>query len=565
MKAASNINGRLTKSDRIVLAWLFVWLVINILQAAFTGLSNDEAYYTLYAENLAWGYFDHPPVTAILVWLGMLFSSGNLGVRLFFTLLQPIYLWILWILVRADKKESRTPQDAKLFMMLSATVLMLQLYGFIAVPDGPLMISSACYLLAFDRFSKGRHWAWIGLGAAMAFMAYSKYHGALVVLFSLITAPWMLKKPKFYLAGILALILFIPHLKWQYDHNWASFAYHLSGRNTTFEFGDVITYIVNMLVVFNPLFVPVFFQAWRKTKPTNETQKFLRWLPVLFIGFFLLSSIRGYVQPQWVIACTFGILYVMFEYCRIHTRTYRYIMRAGTVIIVLLVLFRIEMAFNPLGIKYEIFNNEESYSELSRMAAGRPLIFSSSYSESAKYRYYTGGDAYCEPNIRYRTHQWQFVDYDTEFAGQRVLIETNESVATDYIELANGNDYYWTECDDFRPVRLIDIKFTGIPSKLECGQKLSIDMTVTNPYSYAVSTGPDTRLIMIWKWGRYDMLEYDTDIELTLQPGESVDRTFVFTVPDELAGRKYSAGFAFKSGVCAYWFNCNPVKTIVKK
>lgn len=51
MKAASNINGRLTKSDRIVLAWLFVWLFINILQAAFTGLSNDEAYYTLYAEN----------------------------------------------------------------------------------------------------------------------------------------------------------------------------------------------------------------------------------------------------------------------------------------------------------------------------------------------------------------------------------------------------------------------------------------------------------------------------------------------------------------------------------
>ena len=276
----------------------------------------------------------------------------------------------------------------------------------------------------------------------MAFMAYSKYHGALVVLFSLVTSPWMLKKPKFYLAGILALILFLPHLKWQYDHNWASFAYHLSGRNTTFEFEDLITYIVNMLVVFNPLFVPIFFQAWRKTKPQNETQKFLRWLPVLFIGFFLLSSIRGYVQPQWVIACTFGIIYVMFDYCRKHTRTYRYIMRAGTAIIVFLILFRIEMVFNPLGIKYEIFRNEESYSELSRMAAGRPLIFSGSYSEAAKYRYYTGCDAYCEPNIAYRTHQWQFIDYDTEFAGQRVLIQSNESVATDYIELANGEDYY---------------------------------------------------------------------------------------------------------------------------
>ena len=107
MKAALDINGRLTKSDRIVLAWLLVWLVINILQAAFTGLSNDEVYYTLYAEHLAWGYFDHPPVTGILVWLGMLVSSGSLGIRLFFTLLQPIYLWILWVLVRQDDKASR--------------------------------------------------------------------------------------------------------------------------------------------------------------------------------------------------------------------------------------------------------------------------------------------------------------------------------------------------------------------------------------------------------------------------------------------------------------------------
>lgn len=565
MKAALDINGRLTRSDRIVLAWLLVWLAINILQAAFTGLSNDEAYYTLFAEHLAWGYFDHPPMTAILVWLGMLFSKGSLGIRLFFTILQPIYLWILWTLIRPENKESRTPHDAKLFVMLSVNVLMLQLYGFIAVPDGPLMISSACYLLAFDRFTKGKRWAWIGLGLAMAFMAYSKYHGALVVLFSLVTAPWMLKKPKFYLAGILGLILLLPHLKWQYDHNWASITYHLSERNGNFEFGELMTYIVNMLVVFNPLFVPTFFQAWRKTKTENDTQKYLRWLPVLFIGFFLLSSVRGYVQPQWVIACTFGIIYVMFDYCRRHARTYRYVMRAGTAIIVFLVLFRIEMVFNPLGIRYEIFRNEESYAKLGQFAAGRPLIFNGSYSEAAKYRYYTGNDAYCEPNITYRTHQWQFLDYDTQFAGQKVLIQTNDAVATDHVKLANGEDYYWTECADFRPVRLLDVKFTGIPSKIECGQKLSVDLTVTNPYNYAVSTGPDTRLVMIWKWARYDFFEYDTDMELTVQPGESVNKTFEFTLPDELADRKYSVGFAFKSGVCAYWFNGNPIKTKVKK
>ena len=92
-----------------------------------------------------------------------------------------------------------------------------------------------------------------------------------------------------------------------------------------------------------------------------------------------------------------------------------------------------------------------------------------------------------------------------------------------------------------------------------------MDLTVTNPYGYPVSTGPDTRLVMIWKWARFDIFEYDTGIEMTIQPGESVKRSFVFTLPDELAGRDYSTGFAFKSGVSAYWFNCIPAKTKVRK
>lgn len=565
METVSLQKGRLTKSDRTVLIWLSVWFIINILQAALTELSNDEAYYTLFADNLAWGYFDHPPVTAILVWLGMHVAGGSLGVRLFFTLLQPIYLWIFWTLIRPAEKDSRTTQDANLFIVLTASLLMFQLYGFIAVPDGPLLISSACYLLALDRFTKGNRLAWIGLGAAMAFMAYSKYHGALVVLFSVLAIPRMLRKPGLYLAGLLALILILPHMKWQYDHNWASFAYHLSGRNGEYNFSDMMEFIINMLVVFNPLMVPIFFQAWRKTQPQNDFQRYLRLLPVLFIGFFLLSSIRGYVQPQWVIACSFGIVYVMFDYCRRHTRTRRYVMRAGIVTLVLISLFRLEMVFNPLGIRYEIFKNEESYSKLNQFAAGRPLIFSGRYSEAAKYRFYTDAPAYCEPNITYRTHQWQFLDYDTRFAGRDVLIQTDRENATDSVKLANGKEYFWMECADFRPVRLIDIKFTGIPTKLKSGDNITINLTVTNPYNYTVSTGTDTRMVMIWKWSRFDIFEYDTDIDLTLQPGESVNRTFSFTLPDELAGRDYSTGFAFKSGICPYWFNCIPVKTKVKR
>ena len=207
-------------------------------------------------------------------------------------MLQPLYLWILWRLVRPADADRR---DAALFTVVSASTLMLQLYGFIAVPDGPLMLTAALFLLTFKRFTEGRRMAWLWMGVAMALMAYSKYHGALVVLFALAAAPRQLLRPSLYLSGAVALLLLVPHLVWQYDHDWASFAYHLSGRNSVFKPGYVVEFLGNMLVVFNPFFVPLYVQAWRKVKPQTTVGRALKLLPVAFIGFFLPRPCGGYV------------------------------------------------------------------------------------------------------------------------------------------------------------------------------------------------------------------------------------------------------------------------------
>ena len=102
-------------ADGLVALWLGVWWCANLIEAGCTELANDEAYYHMFAQRLAWGYFDHPPVTALLVWLGERLFGGELGVRVFFTVLQPLYLWALWRLVRPADAVRR---DATLFVML---------------------------------------------------------------------------------------------------------------------------------------------------------------------------------------------------------------------------------------------------------------------------------------------------------------------------------------------------------------------------------------------------------------------------------------------------------------
>ena len=554
-------------ADRLVLLWLGVWWIANLVQAGFTELANDEAYYHMFAERLAWGYFDHPPVTALLVWAGERLFGGELGVRFFFTVLQPLYLWILWRLIRPADAGRR---DAALFVVVSAATLMLQLYGFIAVPDGPLMFTTALFLLTFKWFSENRRRAWLWMGIAMALMAYSKYHGALVVLFALAANPRQLLRPVLYSSGAVALLLLVPHLVWQYEHDWASFAYHLSGRNSVFRPGYVVEFLANVLVVFNPFFVPLYVQAWRKVKPQTPVGRALKFLPVAFIVFFMLSSLRGYVQPQWVIVSCFGLVCVLFAYARRHPRTRRYVMRAGGVTVGLIVLARLVMIFNPLGIRFEVFNNPESYAAIAAEADGRPVVFRYGYAVAAKYAFYTGGEAYCQPNIRYRTHQWQFRDDDSQFIGREVLVECPDGTVSDStrqvrtLTMANGRSFTWFVDPAFHPVRLVDIAFTGLPGRVAAGETLRLELRIRNPYPYAIRVGADdTQLVMLWKHGRFRVDEFPTGETFTIPADSELTRGVTFTVLPQLAGETFDVGFALRREGYTNWFNGKSVPTEV--
>lgn len=554
-------------ADRLVLLWLGVWWIANLVQAGFTELANDEAYYHMFAERPAWGYFDHPPVTALLVWAGERLFGGELGVRFFFTVLQPLYLWILWRLIRPADAGRR---DAALFVVVSAATLMLQLYGFIAVPDGPLMFTTALFLLTFKWFSENRRRAWLWMGIAMALMAYSKYHGALVVLFALAANPRQLLRPALYSSGAVALLLLVPHLVWQYEHDWASFAYHLSGRNSVFRPGYVVEFLANVLVVFNPFFVPLYVQAWRKVKPQTPVGRALKLLPVAFIVFFMLSSLRGYVQPQWVIVSCFGLVCVLFAYARRHPRTRRYVMRAGGVTVGLIVLVRLVMIFNPLGIRFEVFNNPESYAAIAAEADGRPVVFRYGYAVAAKYAFYTGGEAYCQPNIRYRTHQWQFRDDDSQFIGREVLVECPDGTVSDStrqvrtLTMANGRSFTWFVDPAFHPVRLVDIAFTGLPGRVAAGETLRLELRIRNPYPYAIRVGADdTQLVMLWKHGRFRVDEFPTGETFTIPADSELTRGVTFTVLPQLAGETFDVGFALRREGYTNWFNGKSVPTEV--
>ena len=401
----------------------------------------------------------------------------------FFTVLQPIYLFALWRIIRP---RETTVRDAGLFLLIAAAMPILQLYGFIAVPDGPLMLFTALFLWSYKYFYGTEQLAGspvhrskpCGTGLQqIPRRAGAPVHGAV--------EPQIAEKPEILRRLPAGGPVGHPHLWWQYAHDWVSLRYHLAGRNRDFEFGFVTEYLLNLFAIFNPFLFPVFIAAWWKNRAVRPVDRALSCIAAGFILFFLSSTLRGYVQPQWEIPATFGIIALLFAFIREREKLRHYTLWVCWITLALVALTRIEMIFNPLGIKFQVFDNRETYAQLADTAQGRPIIFNGSYTAAAKYHFYTGGESYAQPVVTYRTSHYQLRDDDTRMAGRAVLTEVLDSTpGAQEIKLANGKRFHYLVADPFIPVRKIIAEITGLPPTVNQGDSLHLDVTLHNPYPY---------------------------------------------------------------------------------
>ena len=176
------------------------FFLLNLFQAAYTELLDDEAYYWIYSKFPDWGYYDHPPAIALLIRAGTKLFANELGVRFFIVVLNTLTLLIIYKLLPR--------KDDRLFYAMAASIAVLQAGGIIAVPDLPLCFFVALFFLVYRQFLQKMSFVHaILLGAVMALMLYSKYHGVLIIFFTLASNWKLLTKSQAYEAAMIAACL----------------------------------------------------------------------------------------------------------------------------------------------------------------------------------------------------------------------------------------------------------------------------------------------------------------------------------------------------------------------
>lgn len=365
---------------------ILIWLLLNLVSASFTLLYTDETYYKLFANQLSFGYFDHPPMIALFIWLGSLISNNETGVRLLSVLSVAVALYFTYRLSGVQKPV--------LFMVAIFSIFALNLLGFMALPDAPLLLFTVLFFVAYKRFLFNENAKnAICLSFVMAALLYSKYHGILVILFTIASNLKLLKSPRFWFASILGVILFTPHLFWQVNNSFVTFSYHLFERSAShYKFSVTLEYVIGQVLFYGPVTTLFMYIALIKNKGYNQFERALIWNILGITGFFLFSTLKGRVEVNWTLPVLVPLLIIFMKYSDIRPVFRRRFYYCAAPVILLIMLFRIQMIYPVFNLSIsridDLRSQKEFVQEVVSKSQGLPIV-ASTYQKAGIISYYS--------------------------------------------------------------------------------------------------------------------------------------------------------------------------------
>ena len=296
--------------------------VIRLVLAAVIPLFPDEAYYWVWSNHLAGGYFDHPYGIAALIrggsWIGEAWR-GDAGMA-FSVRFLPVLAGVIAACATAATARRIGNDESALTAGLIITCMPLAAAGLVlATPDVPLLCFTALTVYGLVRAlgesagsQRSLMW-WMVAGAALGLAFSSKYTSILLpvgLVIALATRKslwgrWREAGP--YVACVMATIVFLPVLVWNARHGWLSFLFQLQhglAANSESVFVPALKREGDLLggqagLVSPILFVLMAWSCFRALRSANAIRYVLGVSALFQFGFFVYSAIRQHVEPNW--------------------------------------------------------------------------------------------------------------------------------------------------------------------------------------------------------------------------------------------------------------------------
>lgn len=281
-------------------------------------LFSDEAQYWTWAQQPDWGYYSKPPAIAWLIWLTthLAGSEAEWALKLGPLLVYPLTAMGVYALGRR-LHDAETGRDAALLFLLMPA---LSMSSALITTDVPLLLFWTAALWFLWAALNGNAWRdWLLLGVAAGLGLLSKYNMAFFAFAALVFALGhpaelrLLLNPRLYAAAGVALLVFLPNILWNLDHQFVTVRHHaeISGLDQALIHpGAFLEFFGAQFGVFGPISFALLLVAlaqlpmWRRASRQTRFLLAFSAAPLLLIcGLALLShAYANWGAPLYVAA-----------------------------------------------------------------------------------------------------------------------------------------------------------------------------------------------------------------------------------------------------------------------
>ncbi|CAM3605193.1 glycosyltransferase family 39 protein [Polynucleobacter brandtiae] len=295
--------------------------------------SVDEAHYALYAQHLAWSYFDHPPLVGWIQWPLVSLTSSEGIIRLIPELLWVISAYLVYQVTlevhhviqgrNAGYLSTALPSANVCGLIAVLSIIAAPLPHVLAIgllPDTlltPLSLGLLMMALRWIRKDSFSTADWMLTGLLLGLAGMSKYTAAfttfalLAVLLVTPKKPWLSTFGFWFAAGI-ALIVISPMLYWNWLNDWISFKYQIAhGGGSTWAWRRVGAFIGLQIACFGPLLLMGSF-IFIKDCLRSQRAVLLALLSFFLIPFTIFATLSGggslphWTTPAWFCLAPFA-------------------------------------------------------------------------------------------------------------------------------------------------------------------------------------------------------------------------------------------------------------------
>jgi 4-amino-4-deoxy-L-arabinose transferase-like glycosyltransferase len=298
------------KLVRNTVLMILALVVLRLVAAAWTPLTFDEAYYWMWSKSPAFGYYDHPPMVALVIRAGTLIAGDSeLGVRLVSILLALPMSYAVYRAAAILFGGTRLAANAAILLNIT---LMAAVGTLIVTPDAPLLVASSFVLFFLAKvLETGRGAWWLAVGAAVGCALLSKYTALLfgpAILIWLLVAPrqrrWLITIWP-YLGALVSLAIFAPVILWNAEHQWVSFLKQISGRVRVDDFRPAfLAELAPTQIVFATPFVFILgamglHALFRRKAGATSARVLIDAMFWTIVAYFIWHALHARVEANW--------------------------------------------------------------------------------------------------------------------------------------------------------------------------------------------------------------------------------------------------------------------------